>query len=266
MAVPKSFYMDIKKINIAHEYVIDKNNRCEYPNSRKYYGVIYCIEGEAKYIFSNKKTCVVKKGEVLFICPEAAYTIATDNQFRHYTVNFELHSGFSEIDFLDDVYFVLHTENSLWYAHTMKKLVNLWYGRQLGFEMQSVACLYEILAFLCREIFEEKYNSKSHMMLREAKEYIDRNFNKEICLDMLANLSNMSVANFTREWKKLYSGSPIGYRDNVRLCYAKEYLLCGYYTVSEVAEKCGFNDTNYFVRFFKKHTAITPGMFKKSYE
>ena len=32
----------------------------------------------------------------------------------------------------------------------------------------------------------------------------------------------------------------------------------------EIAEKCGFDDVSYFVRFFKKQTGITPGEFKKS--
>jgi Na+-driven multidrug efflux pump len=49
------------------------------------------------------------------------------------------------------------------------------------------------------------------------------------------------------------------------LYYAKEYLRSGYYTISEIAEKCGFEDPNYFTRFFKKHTGLTPGEAKKQY-
>ena len=80
---------------------------------------------------------------------------------------------------------------------------------------------------------------------------------------MLANLVNMSVTNFRREWLKLYGESALQYRDRIRLSYAKEYLMSGYYTVTEVAEKCGFNDVNYFIRFFKKNTGISPGKFEK---
>ena len=73
----------------------------------------------------------------------------------------------------------------------------------------------------------------------------------------------MSTTHFRREWTKLYGTPPLQYRDALRLSYAKEYLLSGYYSVTEVAEKCGFEDTNYFIRFFKKHTGITPGKFSK---
>jgi AraC-like DNA-binding protein len=74
----------------------------------------------------------------------------------------------------------------------------------------------------------------------------------------------MSVTNFRREWKKIYAEAPIQYRDSIRLYYAKEYLSSGYYTVSETAEKCGFDDVSYFVRLFKKKTGLTPGEFKKA--
>ena len=55
------------------------------------------------------------------------------------------------------------------------------------------------------------------------------------------------------------------YRDSTRLYYAKEYLNSGYYTVSEIAEKCGFDDVSYFVRFFKQKTGLPPGEYKKEF-
>ena len=112
--------------------------------------------------------------------------------------------------------------------------------------MQATACLYELLALLVSEILEKKHSTNSYLHLAAAKEYIEQNFNSDITLDLLANLVNMSVTNFRREWAKLYGESPLQYRDRIRLSHAKEYLMSGYYTVTEVAEKCGFSDVNYF--------------------
>ena len=69
--------------------------------------------------------------------------------------------------------------------------------------------------------------------------------------------------NFRREWKKIYSESPLQYHISIRFYYAKEYLTSGYYTVSEIAQKCGFDDVSYFVRFFKRQAGLTPGEYKK---
>jgi len=73
----------------------------------------------------------------------------------------------------------------------------------------------------------------------------------------------MSVTHFRREWKKHYNITPLAYRNSIRLSFARELILSGYYTVSEIAEKCGFDDVGYFIRFFKKHTGITPFKYKQ---
>ena len=110
-----------------------------------------------------------------------------------------------------------------------------------------------------------RQNAASYNRLLPAKEYIEQYFHQPISLEELAKLSNMSATNFRREWKKIYLETPLQYRDSIRLYYAKEYLNSGYYTVTEIAEKCGFDDVSYFVRFFKKKVGLTPGEFKKKF-
>lgn len=259
----KNFYFDIKRINVAHEFVLDQKDKCEYLNSRKFYGVIYALSGEAEYRFSDGNRLTIREGEVLLLSPKATYAIVTTKPFKHFTVNFELHISTSNLSFFTDDFCLLHTENSEWYRHTFKELVTHWQNRKSGYEMRATASLYQLLAFLCTEIHEQKYNTATHLRLRPVKEYIEQNFNRNISLNLLANYASMSTTHFRREWTKIYGTSPLQYRDTLRLSYAKEYLLTGYYSVTEVAEKCGFEDTNYFIRFFKKHTGITPKNFSK---
>ena len=130
--------------------------------------------------------------------------------------------------------------------------------------MQAIGYLYSLLSFFYLE-YTNQQNPMSHHRLLPVKQYIEQNFHQPITLEELAKLSDMSVTNFRREWKKIYSEAPLQYRDSIRLYYAKEYLNSGYYTVSEIAEKCGFDDVSYFVRFFKKQTGLTPGEFKKQF-
>ena len=130
--------------------------------------------------------------------------------------------------------------------------------------MRAMGYLYELISLFYSEYINEQ-NAASNQRLIPAKEYLEQHFRQPITLEKLGFISDMSVTNFRREWKKHYSESPIQYRDNIRLYYAKEYLSSGYYTVTEIAKKCGFDDTSYFVRFFKKKTGITPGAFKKKF-
>lgn len=258
-----SFNIDISRIIVAHEFVLNKNNKCEYPDGRKYYGIIYCLDGEAEYRFSSGEHAIIRTGEMFLLLPNASYSITTKNDFKHYTVNFEIHNDFSDFDFLDNNFYLFRTENTRLYRHIFNKLTSYWTSRKYSFQMQTIACLYELLALLLSEIYEKKHNEDTHLHLRPAKEYIEQHFNSEISLNILANCANMSVTHFRREWLRLYGESALQYRDKIRLSFAKEYLISGYYTVTEIAEKCGFNDVNYFIRFFKKHTGISPGKYKK---
>lgn len=263
MRTPDSFCIDVKRILVAHEFVLNNHNKCEYPNGRKYYGIVYCIDGKAEYVFSSGERCRICPGEILLLSPNAAYAIVTDTEFKHDTVNFEIHNEFPLIDFSQTTFSLFRTENAQWYHHIFKKIIAHWSSKKIGFQMQATACLYELFAFFGAELLEKEYSESSYLRLRPAKEYIEKNFASEINLDLLANCVNMSVTHFRREWLRLYGESPLRYRDGIRLSYAKEYLMSGYYTVTEVASKCGFTDTNYFIRFFEKHMGISPGKFMK---
>ena len=175
----ENFYFDIKRINVAHEFVLDQKEKCDYLNSRKFYGVIYAISGEAEYRFSDGNHLTIKEGEVLLLSPKATYVIVTKKPFKHYTVNFELHASTSCLSFFTSDFHLLYTENSEWYRHTFKELVTHWQKRKPGYEMRATASLYQLLAFLITEIHEQKYNTATHLRLRPAKEYI-----RLICLQI----------------------------------------------------------------------------------
>ena len=255
-------YIDVKKIHIAHEYILDQMRKCEYPRGRGTYGLIYALEGEAQFRFASGERIRIAPKDVLFVSPEAAYTIVTAKPFRHYTVNFDIHKESSSLKALAVSHNLLKQENAQPLERAFKKIVNLWRQRSFGYEMQAVGVLYELLSLLYCEHFHP-INDVQRQRLQEAKEYIEQNFDQPIRLQTLAYLSDMSITNFRREWARLYAESPIAYRDSIRLYYAKQYLNCGYYTVSEVAGKCGFEDAGYFVRFFKKHVGITPREYQK---
>ncbi|MBO5726059.1 MAG: helix-turn-helix transcriptional regulator [Clostridia bacterium] len=258
-----SLYLDVRRILFAHEFVLNRVNLCNYPDGRKHYGFVYCIDGQAEYIFSSGERCSVKRGQVIFLAPTAAYSIKTKKDFLHYTVNFEVHSKTSDKAFMQNEFCLLNTDNPELYRHIFKNLITHWQQKNSCYEMRCFAYLYEIIAHFGSELCEQNYSANAYKRMLPAKEYIDKNFTAQFDLNLLANLTNMSVTNFRREWVKLYNISPMQYRDKIRLDYAKEYLLSGYYTVGEVALKCGFNDLNYFIRFFKKHTGISPRKFTK---
>lgn len=256
------FFVDIKEVQVAHEYVLDRVHRCEYPHGRGHYGLVYVLSGQAEYRFHSGERVTVSDKDTFFLFPNAAYSAVIAKEFRHYTVNFDIHEDTSRIGIFDHPYCLLKKQESDPLERKFKKIVDLWTSKKIGFEMESVGCLYGLLSLFYFE-HTQRRNSTAYQRLLPAKEYIEQHFGRPLTLEDLAKRSNMSVTHFRREWKKFYLEAPMQYRDSIRLYYAKEYLNSGYFTVSEIAQKCGFENVSYFVRFFKKQMGITPGVYKK---
>ena len=255
---------DIKKIHIAHEFILDRAHKCEYSTGRGLYGLVYVLKGRAEYRFLGGARVTVTDGDVIFLSPDAAYSIMTEKDFCHYTVNFHLHEEGSSPCFENGSYCILQGANTEQIRRSFSGLVSLWSLKKSGYEMQAIGKLYELMSLF----YFDFYNTQrvgGGQRLKPAREYVERNFNEPLSLLELARLSDMSVTNFRREWKKAYGDTPLQYRDGLRLYYAKEYLSSGYYTVSEIAGKCGFDDSNYFSRFFKRQTGLSPMEYKNQY-
>lgn len=262
MILADTFYLDVARIHIVHEFVLDRVHKCEYPQGRGHYGLVYVQSGEAEFRFFDGQRIMVGEGDVLFLSPSCAYFTVAQKQCKHYTVNFDIHEGSSDLSAIDTPYCLLREKSKGGIEWAFKELVGTWKMKKVNYQMQSLGRLYELIAQFYLE-YTNEHGAPSYQRLLDAKEYIEQHFERPVTLQYLAFLSNMSVTNFRREWKKNYPESPIRYRDNIRLYYAKEYLNSGYYSVTEIAKKCGFEDASYFVRFFKKKTGLTPGEFKK---
>ena len=256
-----TFSFDIEKIHLAHEFVLDRIHKCEYRKGRGLYGLVYVISGEAQYRFITGEHLSVKRGDVLFISPECAYSISAEQEFYHYTVNFSLHEEVRFGEVLSPC-ILLCNDGGMSFESDFKRLVGLWRNKEIGYDMLCTGHLYILLTRFLREYLGK--GEQTHLRLMPAKNYIETHFDGEFSLTFLAGLCNMSVTNFRREWKKQFGDTPLVYRDNIRLSLAKEYLGSGYYTVKEIASRCGFEDVSYFCRFFKIKTGTTPKEFANS--
>ena len=73
----------------------------------------------------------------------------------------------------------------------------------------------------------------------------------------------MSDTYFRKLFVQEHHITPQCYINRLRLEMATELLRTGYYSVSEVAERCGFNSACYFSTFIKKETGLSPLQYRK---
>lgn len=99
----------------------------------------------------------------------------------------------------------------------------------------------------------EKQNRIKSMM-----SYIHRNFDNKLTLKEIAAAANISSREANRIFQKAIRQTPFEYLMNYRLNKAKELLSHSNLSITEISYRCGFTDSTYMGKQFRKAYGITP--------
>ena len=127
----------------------------------------------------------------------------------------------------------------------------------------AMSLFYEILSVLESANFGIEKKGLSKRMVK-AKEYIEKSFSDPfLSVQKTAEYLGISQVYFRKEWKAEFGTLPSDYIKHIRFEHAKAMLKTGYYSVGEVAEKCGFWSLSYFSAAFHKQFGINPSDYIK---
>ena len=95
------------------------------------------------------------------------------------------------------------------------------------------------------------------------KRFINNNISKKITLSDLSYHIHYSKATLTQKFKKEFGLSIVDYITKKRIELSKKLLLSTDKPLSEISLLCGFDDTEYFSRTFKKFTCLPPATWRR---
>ena len=134
-----------------------------------------------------------------------------------------------------------------------------------GDELSVMGALYEVFGTLVAKNYDARMEKVSDRFvqksaqLKPALEYIETHYGQGITLDALARQTGMSPKYFCRFFKTITHRSPIDYVNYYRVECAAHFLAATDMTVAEIAQHCGFNDSSFFIKQFRKYKGVTPG-------
>lgn len=96
-------------------------------------------------------------------------------------------------------------------------------------------------------------------------EFIRLNLKENINMKHLSEKASMSSASFYRLFKRELGMSPIEFIIGEKIRCAKQLLKNPTIQINEVCYLSGFEDSNYFIRLFKKYEGITPKQYQLLY-
>ena len=101
--------------------------------------------------------------------------------------------------------------------------------------------------------------------LKNVINYINKNLDKKLSLESLANITNMNESYLSRIFKDEVGITISDYIKHTRLLKAKELLKEKESRIKDVAINVGIQDQLYFSRVFTKFFNITPSKYKEKY-
>lgn len=134
-----------------------------------------------------------------------------------------------------------------------------------GCEAALQSYFMALVAFLSREYVLAPDNGDTNCMIRlaNAVAYMESHFAEPISLTRLAESLSVSNRHFLRIFRQHYGTTPIEYILGLRLENAMELLKNGSLGIAQVADRCGFADSNYFSRQFRKRYGLSPSEYRR---
>ena len=109
-------------------------------------------------------------------------------------------------------------------------------------------------------LFSDPKNPITHVV-----EFIRMNLRENISMKNLSEKAGMSTTSFYRFFRRELGMSPIEFVLSEKIKCAKKLLKNPTIQINEVCYLSGFEDSNYFIRLFKKHEGITPKQYQLLY-
>lgn len=229
-----------------------------YNVNRKYHALSFRFDSNADiefYSAENKcnKTYHLKENSLTYVPSNTTYT-RTASYDKMIVVHFSYFGPeCKNIDFF-------YPKEPQKYIENFKKLLKLWKEKKTAYKMHAASVFYEILADAYSE--NRPMLTKNHI-INDSVQYMFNNYNDpEISIKQLASISYISETYFRRLFKEEYNISPKKYISKLRIKYAAELIVTGYYTLPQVAEMSGFTDYRYFSVEFKRCMGCSPSKYK----
>ena len=150
-------------------------------------------------------------------------------------------------------------ENPRKYAELFRQILQCWEEKKGSYK-------YEASALLNR-IFGELHQDTCSLNKRVSKigpslSYVEENYlKKDFSLQEAAKKSQISDTYFRKLFKEEMGISPKKYVIRQRITYAAYLIGTGYFSMQEIADKCGYEDYKHFSTEFKKIKGVSPSQY-----
>ena len=235
------------------------------------YELYYLVSGETKY-FVGDDIFHLRAGDFIFVPREILHKTDSESCLH----NERILLSFEDAVFTEELRPILAElsrcklihipANKSYQVEELLRRLQMEFDREEAYrEIMTTLHIRELLTLLCRLKYDYTPQvTESEKMIGAVAEFIRMNFSQDISLSVLSRRFALSEGCLSRKFKAVTGMGISEYLTNVRIHNAVQLLSQGGLSVTEVAERCGYSDSNYFASVFKKFKGTTPLKFSKS--
>lgn len=251
-----------------------------YPHLHNEFEITVITKGEGIFCVDSQDY-PVKKGDILIVpsnsihlasktidCDASFFSIVFDTDYFFSSHNSRIFTKYVKpVKERQVVFPVLITTDADWYDELLSLSLNI--EKLYGPEENELLCQSEIIKIwdlLFKHSLpsgERKTLDSQGARLKESIDFMHKNFEKHITVEMLSNISHISEGHFSRLFKEYMKMSPMEYLIHIRVIESARQLRETDASIGEIALACGFNDFSYYGKCFKKQMGIPPLKYRK---
>ncbi|MFS0723783.1 AraC family transcriptional regulator [Paenibacillus sp. 1P07SE] len=226
-----------------------------------FHDLTFVVAGQADY-YINDRLVTVTGGDLLYIPPGAVRQATTrqDNPMHSYAFNFHIHPAAIPPLPLATVSQGCQTPEIMRY---LKEFTQVWMTKQLGHQLQAKGLFLLILHRLLLLASRLGAGAQTDERMAMARAYIADHYAEPLRLETVAELAGLHPVYFSKRFKQDTGTSFKQFVNMVRMNHAEMMLAAGGFRVSEVAERCGFQDISYFSNVFRSLKGYPPSAARK---
>lgn len=248
------FESDAAALSVIDVLSFEQKKRVVSKNSnRKFYALSYRKKATTILEYNNKDMSI--SGKSIVLVPSKLDYIRTAENETMTVIHFLLYGeNCSDIK-------VFYPKLYQQYEKCFDEMLRVWNNKEEGYRLKCNEFLYQLLYMIRREEAETEHmlpicvaERAAHMIEREVA-------SSAFSVSLIAPRLNLSGTYLRRKFHERYGISPKKYLTNVRLQLAEELIKTKYFSVKEVARRCGFRNEKYFSTVFKKRVGVSPKFF-----
>ena len=247
--------------------------------------LVIVMDGTAEHIVENERF-VVKKGDVFVMGRDIRHGYNNAEDFRICNIMFrpeallngdhdiKQYAGFHALFLLEaQINDAQGFSSRLKLSHSdfteLERLTNMAveeYGADLPGKKTRLMSLFMQIVVMLSRLYDAPAKLREIGGMAEAAAFMENHYMEDITIEQVLEISHYSLRHFIRLFSAAYNTTPQKYLMNIRIRRACVLLRETALPITEVALRCGFSDSNYFSRAFRKVNGITPSQYRNTAE